>query len=198
MIPPQTNEIDGIKHYSFASYPSYFVRTYATNLLSIDPSITTNLVWKFKNGIDQDWPLVMVSHEIHRELQALTLAGMSRDNIALVCLPASTNTVNEQRHRNFSHKLCEFLGLQNGFDYITIINPKEPKYGLNGQINQGGIWNMAQDLAFNQAFFAGKDVILFDDIVTSGDTMRDFINKMRELGANPLLCLSLLYTPKIF
>ena len=57
---------------------------------------------------------------------------------------------------------------------------------------------MAQDLAFNQAFFAGKDVILFDDIVTSGDTMRDFINKMRELGANPLLCLSLLYTPKIF
>ena len=34
---------------------------------------------------------------------------------------------------------------------------------------------MEQDLEFTPGFFEGKDVILFDDIVTTGDTMRDFI-----------------------
>ena len=57
---------------------------------------------------------------------------------------------------------------------------------------------MESDLQFDSDFFEGKKVILFDDIVTSGDSMRAFIYKLRSLGAKPVLCMSLLYTPKIF
>lgn len=196
MITPQSNKIDDIEHLYFEYYPSNFVLEVNPALIGCNPQTIRNIAWDFKEGKDQNWPLILVEQTIKNKLPSLPITN--RDNLTLVCPPASKISTNNQRFLRFTYDLCHSLKMQNGFDHIKIINEKEPKHQYNTPAGAKTTWDMAQDLEFTPGFFEGKDVILFDDIVTTGDTMRDFIKKMKELGANPLLCLSLLYTPKIF
>ncbi|MDT3662884.1 MAG: phosphoribosyltransferase [Anaerobiospirillum sp.] len=177
----------------FDYYPSSYIQSSNPNVLLSEPKLASDNIKKFKQGIGQEWPIELVENSINN--LGLQEPNVDKSNIAFVCLPASKKANHEARFKNFSESICKYLGIQNGFDHLTIINEKDPKYSPFATKRN---WNMESDLQFDSDFFEGKKVILFDDIVTSGDSMRAFIYKLRSLGAKPVLCMSLLYTPKIF
>ena len=109
-----------------------------------------------------------------------------------------TVTLSEEKLSSCPEQTCHYPRFWPDFyclKTITINKDKAPKYQyINGLSSE---WDMSQDLQFDEQFFVGKDIILFDDIVTTGETMFAFYTKLRALGANILFCASLLYTPDL-
>ena len=67
--------------------------------------------------------------------------------------------------------------MTNAFSKVQIIRDKVEK-------RLGGTKLNIENLAFDDKFFKNRNILLFDDVVTSGDSMRKFDIKMKELGAN--------------
>lgn len=188
-----TGNIDGITHVYFGFYPSYFVMNNRPEMIPGDHNLIINNINDFKNGIGQETAIELVKIQINNLV--LQNPNLDKRSVVFVCLPASQQAKNEIRFKSFSHSVCSELKIQNGFNHINIFKGKDEKH-LKGAARPD--WDMESDLRFDDGFFAGKKVILFDDIVTSGDTMRSFIYKFINLGAKPVLCMSLLYTPRVY
>lgn len=115
-----------------------------------------------------------------------------RENMAFVCIPSSNESDYKLRCMDFSRKLCEQLGIANGFEpkenvfSIEVGNSLVPKHMGGDGTNE--------KLYVDTTYFKGKHLILFDDIVTSGDTMRKWIARFQEWGATVDFIISLGYT----
>lgn len=139
-------------------------------------------IWFFKDGMEQEWAV----NALANVLNTLGYTGHTHQNLALACIPASTRRANNLRYAYFSEVICQHLNLYNGFDHVKIIKEKEPNHctGVATEL----------ELNFDANFFAGKNVIVFDDIVTKGHSMYKFIQNLRAVKATPIVCLSLGYT----
>ena len=64
----------------------------------------------------------------------------------------------------------------NAYAHMQVIaSSQEKKFGGSGI--------SANNVSFDNSFFKGKYVFLFDDVITKGDSMLRFKRKMEELGA---------------
>jgi len=66
--------------------------------------------------------------------------------------------------------------MNNAYSHITVVTAKEER-------RSGGTSIDTSKLSFDDSYFDGKYVLLFDDIITRGDSMRTFKTKMESLGA---------------
>ena len=142
------------------------------------------LVWHFKNDPDK------TSEEEHRnalnrvipkfvELLTDTFGKEALGHLTLVCIPASTQKKNEARYKTFSGELCQKTGMENGYDFTRIDFDRTAK-------RDGGKKNNV-NYSFDDSFFNGKRVILFDDIITKGDSMRIAKAKLEKSGST-IIC----------
>ncbi len=138
-------------------------------------------IWNFKDGIDQEWAIDAVTEVL--DLRLYSYNGKSNPKLTFVCIPASTIDSNNQRFKYFSAAICERLYLNNGFDHIKIVKEKTPKH-ISGVESES-------ELEIDPFFFAGKDIILFDDVVTKGHSMQKLMQKLQAVNAKTVLCLSL-------
>lgn len=213
MEPTQVSKdfINDVEFHYFTLYPSEFVVNNANPVngyISSDYKLVRKNLNNFKSGIEQSWPTAIIQDLIYVSLINLHITEDS--DIVLLCPPASSKESNTDRFEKLSSSICNFINnqaffynkikLHNAFTHIEIINEKSPKYTDEGELTKFSktTWNLDKDLKFDSDFFNGKRVILLDDIVTTGQTMVDFIDKLNQLGAKPILCLSLFYTPKVF
>ena len=187
----------------FDYYPSPFVEDHARLYTFCDHQLVRESIYKFRDGKEQSWPTIILQKLLVKEVISLIASKQidpKTDNWALAFPPASSKDSNTARFKEFTTNICGlFTKLQNSFDHIEIVKEKEPKY-INDKLNpkEHTTWDLDQDLKFDIDFFKGKNIILFDDVVTTGKTMYDFIIKLKQLEANPVLCLSILYTPKVY
>ena len=72
--------------------------------------------------------------------------------------------------------------MENGFDYTHVTVSREARH--NG--GEEGVVNYT----FDDSFFNGKRVILLDDIITKGNSMRIAKAKLEKLGAQVICGLS--------
>lgn len=72
----------------------------------------------------------------------------------------------------------------NAFPHITVLKEREPRH-------IGSTVFSFEDYHFDEEFFRYKNVLLFDDIITRGDSMRAFKWKLEQLGANVIAGMSL-------
>ena len=136
-------------------------------------------IWNFKDGICQDWAINAVTEV----LDICNYNGRSNPKLTFVCIPASTISSNNQRFKYFSLEICKRLCLENGFDHINIVKEKTPKH-ISGVESE-------YELEIDPLFFAGKEIILFDDVVTKGHSMQKFMQRLQKVNAKTVLCLSL-------
>ena len=142
------------------------------------------IVWNFKNDPDKD--ISYLAHNIALNhivsgLKALLIMTFGEDllhMLTLVCLPASTKVKNEARYKAFSEKLCAETGLKDGYVHTTFI---EDGISKNSPDNPTG-HSINPKVAFDD-WFKGKYVLLFDDVVTKGDTMLRYKRILEEAGA---------------
>lgn len=72
--------------------------------------------------------------------------------------------------------LCTETGMISAYDKMTVTGERIAKH-------LGGTSNSMNGIDFDTNFFKDKVVILFDDIITKGNSMLSFKRKMEELGA---------------
>lgn len=146
-----------------------------------------NLIWNFKNDPDKniseyDHKVAMNRIITELEYKLKKTFGMDISGLVLVCIPASTKIKNENRYKEFSDIICRKLNMTNAFPFIEINKDRVAKHLGGTDIT---------NLTFDNNFFFGKNVILFDDVVTKGRSMFEFYSKMISLGANIICAISI-------
>ena len=176
-IPKQP--INGINHV----FLYYYVPEKYHEWYFFTQEVTTfrKKIWDFKDGDEneQEWAINAVTEV----LEIGDYNGISNPKLTIVCIPASTIDSNDRRFKSFSSKICEKLCLNNGFDHIKIVKEKIPKH-ISGVESE-------TELEIDPFFFAGKDIILFDDVVTKGHSMYKLMQQLQAVNATTVLCLSL-------
>lgn len=102
--------------------------------------------------------------------------------LTLVCIPASSISDNYRRYFNFMKLVCDELHMGNSYGYVHILKEKSPKH--LGGTDQA-------EYFFDDKFFSGKNLLLFDDVVTKGNSMHNFILKLEAIGAKVVACISI-------
>lgn len=108
--------------------------------------------------------------------------GSYTSKLTLVCIPASTKQINILRYEEFSNRLCATLNMINGYSFIKIEEDVTPKHlGGNGK----------RRLSLYRPFYKNKNILLFDDVVTSGRSIRNFKHQLELYGANVIGALTI-------
>ena len=163
-----------------AGFPLYFFYWYYPkrfDSISEDSHRARSLVYSFKDGISHGRVAEMVQTKLRS-----TFSESDLHSFTFVCIPASTTSVNEARYRSFSEDVCNALGMRNGFPYVHITREKTPS-------RLGG--TDSAEYSFDSSFFDGARIILFDDIVTRGGSMRQFRSYLENCGATIVCGLSI-------
>ena len=139
------------------------------------------IVWDFKNTpgktstADHQVALSKAIPMIKNKL----ISTFGTDNLkylTLVCIPASSQVKTKARYEEFSNRICNETGMINAYPHISVVTAREERH-------LGGTSLNTSQLSFDEDFFKGKYVLLFDDVITRGDSMRTFKRKMESLGA---------------
>lgn len=160
----------------------YIPKRLTDNYVFSDESIKVqHYVWNFKDGINQEIFIKLIIKKIKDSFK-------TTNNLSFICIPASTVISNIYRYKHFSDEVCKALGMSNSFDHVKIITEKEPKH-------ISGIETFSE-LQFDLEYFKDRSFVVFDDVVTKGNSMRRFIAQLESLGANVVACISIAQTYK--
>ncbi len=147
------------------------------------------LVWNFKNtpGKTSASAHMNALDTVLPRMKSILTSTFGRQllrNLTLVCIPASSATKTELRYAEFSRRICEETGMMNAYDRITVVSStSEKKFGGSGI--------STDNLSFDRSYFRGRYILLFDDVITKGESMLRFKRKMEELGANVIAGFSI-------
>lgn len=168
------NSIKAIPYLYFVDYHPTTV-SYTSDQIEKD----RELIWRFKDGYSSAMHHVekLIREKLEEQFQGLTRF------LTLVCIPASSIVANNRRYREFSRLLCEDCEMINAFEEIKIVQEPDSAKHL------GGSGSLILEL--NEEFFKGRNVIIFDDIVTSGKSISKMNNALAKLGANTIAAISI-------
>lgn len=139
------------------------------------------IIWDFKNtpgktstadhqeALDKAIPML-------KDKLLTTFEAEGLKYLTLVCIPASSQAKTKARYEEFSDRICGETGMINAYSHISVVTEREERH-------LGGSGMNTNQLSFDEDFFKGKYVLLFDDVITRGDSMRTFKSKMEALGA---------------
>lgn len=110
--------------------------------------------------------------------------GDDLNEITLVCIPASSSQKTQLRYEEFSDRLCKATGMTNSYPYITVQGKRGAKH--EGEETIGDI-----SYSIDKEFFNGRNILLFDDVITKGASMRTWKSKMETLGATVFAAMTI-------
>lgn len=146
--------------------------------LTTEQKKITNLVFRFKEGACSSLAAKLFSLAISRMAYFDTLAEP-----ILIPVPASTCERHRQRFMPFCDQLAEWLLIDNGFRAIRIEQDREQQKGTKRRDISG--------LTFDPKYIEGFDVLLIDDILTTGMSFTLIKRELEKLGANSVTGLFL-------
>ena len=103
--------------------------------------------------------------------------GSEAKGLTFVCVPASKKYHTERRFENFSKAVCDATEMENAynhFSYEVVDDEDEP-----------------DTLLVDEPYFKGKKVLVFDDLISTGESISRFIDKLKNLGADVVAAMSL-------
>lgn len=170
------NEIKGIPYYFFwYYYPTRFGK------VSDESERARKIVWNFKDGETTD---ISIASIVVNKLKE-TFNRSMLNKFTFVCIPASSRLDNEIRYETFSSEVCTASGMKNAFSYIGIVKEKTPKHLSPTHLDEPA------EYSFDNVFFKGANIILFDDVITTGRSMAAFKRVLESLGATVICAISI-------
>lgn len=166
---------NGIPHYFFYWY---YPKNHFPVVTDKDQDVR-ELIWHFKDGIKyaQD----NVSDILYKKLTNEFGNALSR--LTFVCIPASTKEKHRIRYQNFMATLCNRTGMINAFEHITIAKETEASH-ITGNIE-------LPKYNIDTNFFRGKQVIIFDDVITRGFSISIMKKLLEKVGANVIAAITI-------
>lgn len=167
------------------SYLYYYYPTTCEFVATEEEWRHRRLIWNFKNDtdkkIDPSEHKAAVDEVIPLVKQKLidSFGKELLQFITLVCVPASTSSNNYSRYYDFSRRICEETYMKNGFYHMLFIEDGISKKNPENQAKK----SIQPIVQFKEDYFRGKYVLLFDDVVTRGDTMLRYKRDLEKMGA---------------
>lgn len=153
---------------------------------------TRRLIWDFKANPNRPTPIDQILFS-HRRAADKVISDMifclesffdedSLKNITLVCVPASKQEVTDRRFNYFSQTICKELNMINGSFNVKIESDYEPIH-LGSRIQPKYL--------VRKNFFRGRNILLFDDVITSGRSMENLKRQLEHFGATVIAGFSI-------
>lgn len=166
----------GLRYQRLVDYHSY--TGFGTYNLSNEEWDNREMIFNFKNNSELTDP---ISHQNAME-KAISLFtdllvktfGDHLPTLTLACIPASTAEKTAARFEEFARRMTEATSMANGYDHIQVIVDQDPERLSDSHLPQ---------YAIDPDYFKGRKVLLFDDIMATGNSVGKFANHMEEAGA---------------
>lgn len=141
----------------------------------VDINIKTirSFIYSFKDGHKAD-----VEYAANIIVESIKKESVNLENTCLMIIPASKPEKTNKRFKYFCSIVAKALNIENGFNYLSAIEHEETK----GTSNK----NITPYLIINSEQYKGKNVLLFDDIITSGSSFKQVSAKLLETGAKSI------------
>lgn len=143
-----------------------------------DAKVARELVWAFKDSRDNAFEKVAVITAEHLKKEY----GDRLKKMSFVCVPTSDKDQYYTRFGEFCKRVSELSGIDNGLSHIVIINNRKAVHEHRRGKQKCEI--EPQFIDFDARYFEGKEVCVFDDIVTTGKSYATFANLLEGNGAN--------------
>ena len=135
-------------------------------------------IWDFKDGENTEDAVDQVISVLQHFFLSETLSELT-----FLCIPASTNRKNTIRYKDFSNEVSRECNMWNGYSHIRLKYEAKAKH-LGGEKDYN-------NLEYDQYWFEGKRIILFDDVVTSGGSIDNIKNELVRMGATVVGAITL-------
>ena len=178
-------QIHGMPIYWFGDYYPYY--RFRDHELTRQQSDFRDFLITFKGNYERGTSVI--NH--HRAMRAvaeslqtflINVFGDLTRELTLVCAYASTQKTYVRRFGEFSDLVCKGVSMTNAMPYIKYLSDGQPKH-MKG--------DKAPSLESDDDFFRNRNVILFDDLVTSGTTISLVRQWMENSGAHVIAAISL-------
>lgn len=157
----------------------YYVHNYyPTRVQKIDghQKRISNLIFRFKEGGHCG---MLVAKIISLCMKNISYCDSPQQTI-LIPIPASTRERQRKRFPVLCYHLSKWLNVRDGFQTIWIDQEREQMKGISHK-------EVVSNLRIKKRDVQGMNVILFDDVLTSGQSFRQLRRKMMELGAKSVI-----------
>ncbi len=150
--------------------------------------IPREVLWAFKDGDVSDENYQKVFDIVVDAFCTIITGeyGDEVDDITLVCIPASNQKSTAKRWKNFMAALAGKTGCKNGFKHVKAVGDNVPRH-FAGR-------GKARPINIDKKFFAGKKIIIIDDLVNTGNTMHQAIKHFKQAGAEVMCSLAIAHT----
>lgn len=155
--------------------------------LSLRDKVARNIVYDFKDGASESTHLSCVAKISAIIRQSLT--ETDRQNGYFFCLPASSQLRHDLRYRQFSKAVSTQCGMTDFNQFITFKHERNQKH-----IHGGVLGSEFAHVNIPYQQLAGKNVVIFDDIITSGRSLSAVSQRLRDCGAHIILAVFLAKT----
>lgn len=135
-----------------------------------------SLVWQFKNRHTQ--AILRVADMVADEL----LDRYGRDTLAdmvFCAIPAHNEATTRARLDPFTERVCRRTGMTDGTRHVHVMGNAPAKHTT-------GVYARRSAYRVDTHVFGHKDVILFDDVKTTGKTAATFAQFVEQYGGNVL------------
>ncbi|MFY0626171.1 MAG: DNA-processing protein DprA [Reichenbachiella sp.] len=177
----ELNHIGSFQGYDYAAFFPYYSNDKAYNISERDENIRS-LIFNFKGKKT----FIVVSREAYGEYIAIAIENFLNlknltldDSFILCCIPASTRVKTNQRFKDFCKFCSGFLNVENGFDAIAVFKDRDEV-----KINRSQ--NRLEGVSYSKEL-KGRNIILFDDIITTGKSFGDHADHLINIGAKSVV-----------
>lgn len=152
---------------------TYIIHQYTPKRLlgsaSFEEADTSRRILDFKDGRNhaKSWAA--------REVAA-QLVGSEVSGCLFVCIPAASDYANRRRYARFSAEVSTRCGLVDAFRHVSV-------FGTRTRCHVDRSRPAEENTVIDGDFFRGRDVVLFDDILTTGMTSTAFARRLEAVGA---------------
>ena len=165
-----TRQLDKLKVFFLKYYPIRIKN------VGLEEKVARQIVWDFKDGNHYEAVAQMTAKRLVEHF------GEQVRNIVFSCVPASTSEKHEHRYKDFSSRVCELSGAVNGYEHVRVTNDR-PEVHKNRKKKDVQI---QENVIYDEDFFKGKRILVFDDIITRGHSYANFANRLEMFGAEVL------------
>lgn len=174
---PEWMEIDKPPYYLF---PMWIYYPLSSNVIADEKDwAIRRLIWNFKGNpskVSEKEHQIALEEVIEKVIESIgcTFGFDLKQNIVFCCVPSSSFESYKFRYEEFTKQVCQRLNMINGYDIIHYTSNSTPKH-------LGGEGRPKYDIKHSK--ISNKDVIIFDDIYTTGYNMRLLSAKLSNAGA---------------
>jgi predicted amidophosphoribosyltransferase len=147
--------------------------------VGIEDIFSRQMVYDFKSGLLQQSIAKCVAKELVKTY------GRKVKNVVFSCIPASSQEKNEVRNKAFSALVCQFSGAIDGYSHVKVLGERTSVHGTKvKKETREQRMNEQNSIEVDAPFFFGKNVCIWDDIVTTGTSFCYFTSQLEKVGAH--------------